>query len=357
MNTDLSQSAAAVAEMEVYIATAPAASPQRRQQAGVGSLGHALPLCKHPDRSLQSLVLFCGRLPAFAPPSGSRWVPRPLNRCAVARKDAVSPIACADSAADRLQPRQARAHFLQPLAVPVLLLCLQMQQLARGTVRTACQQLTRMVAVTAPSRPSCTSVPRLAAARAATPAMPLVRLPVAPRSSAGLLASVRLQRAICVAVRAQQAAEAAAAEHQQQDAAAAAATFEEQEQEQEERQEATKDYVIVNFFHLVDLERPWEVRCQPAWLVPKAGSCACSVAVPRKAAVRPCPPHDTAATARGTTDELPQLKPAAAVHPTGQRPALLASLLAQIINASKEWMEGRDVRGRIYFSEQARHAA
>ncbi|KAL4457423.1 hypothetical protein ABPG75_012288 [Micractinium tetrahymenae] len=181
------------------------------------------------------------------------------------------------------------ARFLQARVRLCLRAHQPMQQLARGAARTACRQLRRMAAAKAPSRPAtavATAAPRLAAAHAATPAVPLTRLAAAPRSGSSLLASVRLQRAICVAARAQAAEAAAAAaaatseQEQEQPAAAAAAASQEQQPE-----EPKKEYAVVNFFHLVDLERPWE-----------------------------------------------------------------------IINASKQWLEGKEVRGRIYFSEQGVNA-
>lgn len=131
-----------------------------------------------------------------------------------------------------------------------------------------------MAAARAPSRLASTlavAAPRLATTRTAAPALPLPRAPAAPRSGAGLLASVRLQRALCVAARAQAAEAAAAAEQQQQGPATAAAAPHEQQQQQEEGPK--KEYVVVNFFHLVDLERPWEVRCQPGLAMAALAGC------------------------------------------------------------------------------------
>ncbi len=264
---------------------------------------------------------------------------------------------------------------MQLLTVPALFIALQMQQLARGAARTAFQQLKIMAAARAPScRASTVAVaaPRLTAARAAAPALPLLRAPVAPRS-AGLLASVRLQRAICVAARAQAAEAAAAAAEQQQEATPAAAAAQEQQQEDGPK----KEYVVVNFFHLVDLERPWEVCCQPGWacdlqrllpaLTGRSGqrmykfSARIWVLLREESSCLILLLKDFPARAQ-------VLAPMARFHvvfalgsawqqqPEAFTPCSACPLL-QIINASKQWLEGREVRGRIYFSEQARHAA
>lgn len=87
-----------------------------------------------------------------------------------------------------------------------------------------------------------------------------------------------------------------------------------------------KEYVIVNFFHLVDLERPWEVR----------KGCICSPTRESDGLLQACRPSRLRGTALTVV-------PAAAALP-------------QMINKSKAWMEGKDVRGRIYFSEQVRPA-
>lgn len=62
----------------------------------------------------------------------------------------------------------------------------------------------------------------------------------------------------------------------------------------------------------------------------------------------------TSAAALSTAQKLSHGDCSGTAAPQAPEGCLLGCPLLQIINASKRWMEGKEVRGRIYFSEQAR---